>query len=102
MPEIPTCSAATHLSKIKNTRGKILVQLQKSVNLQYNTLVRWDAGTKDSSTKRLMFQAFFSLFLIDLGHSELFIFMIQKIKNKLKGFLQRILQDFRKNIILGT
>ena len=29
----------------------------KSVNLQYDTLVCWDAGTKDSSTKRLMFQA---------------------------------------------
>ena len=28
----------------------------KSVNLQYNMLVCWDAGTKDSSTKRLMFQ----------------------------------------------
>ena len=31
----------------------------KSVNLQYNTLVRWDAGTKDSSTKCLMFQSLF-------------------------------------------
>ena len=44
----------------------------KSVNLQYNTLVHWDAGTKDSSTKHLMFQVlFFSLFLIDLGHLKL-------------------------------
>ena len=30
--------------------------LQKSDNLQYNTLVRWFAGTNESSTKRLMFQ----------------------------------------------
>ena len=30
---------------------------KKSINLQYNTLVRWaDDGTNDSSTKRLMFQ----------------------------------------------
>ena len=28
----------------------------KSVNLQYNTLVRWNDGTKDSSTNCLMFQ----------------------------------------------
>ena len=37
----------------------------KSVNLQYNTLVRLDTRTKDSSTKRLMFQAllFFHYFL---------------------------------------
>ena len=33
----------------------------KSDNLQYNTLVRWIAGTNDSSTKCLMFQALFFL-----------------------------------------
>ena len=31
----------------------------KSDNLQYDTLVRWVAGTNDSWTKRLMFQALF-------------------------------------------
>jgi hypothetical protein len=31
----------------------------KSDNLQYNTLVRWFAGTNDLLTKRLMFQALF-------------------------------------------
>ena len=31
----------------------------KSVNLEYNTLVRWFAGTNESSTKRLMFQVLF-------------------------------------------
>ena len=31
----------------------------KSVNLQYNTLVRWDDGPNESSTKRLIFQALF-------------------------------------------
>ena len=39
---------------------------KKSDNLQYNTLVRWFAGTNDSSsTKRLMFQvlSFFYNFL---------------------------------------
>ena len=31
----------------------------KSDNLKYDTLVRWFAGTNDSSRKRLMFQEFF-------------------------------------------
>ena len=31
----------------------------KSVNLQYNTLVCWDDGPNESSTKRLMFQVSF-------------------------------------------
>ena len=45
----------------------------KSDNLQYNMLDCWVDGTKDSASKRLMFQAlFFSKFLIDLGHSKLF------------------------------
>ena len=37
----------------------------KSVNLQYDTPVRWDDGPKESSTKRLMFQVslFFHHFL---------------------------------------
>ena len=30
----------------------------KSVNLQYNTLVRWNDGTKDSSTNCLMLQIY--------------------------------------------
>ena len=46
----------------------------KSVNLQYNTLGCLDDGTNESSTKSLMFQA----------------------ENKLKGFLQRILQEIMK------
>ena len=32
------------------------ISILKSVNLQYNTLVRWVAGTNDSLTKPLMFQ----------------------------------------------
>ena len=31
----------------------------QSVNLQYNTLVCWDDGTNDLTTKRLMFQVLF-------------------------------------------
>ena len=51
----------------------------KSDNLQYNTLGRWVDGTNDSSTKHLIFQAFFfSYFLIDLGHSKVFIFIFVK------------------------
>ena len=50
----------------------ILLKLMelKSVNLQYNTLVCWANGTNESSTKPLI-----SYFLIDLGHSKLFIFI---------------------------
>ena len=33
--------------------------VQKSGNLQYNTLAHWVAGTNDSSSKHLMFQALF-------------------------------------------
>ena len=45
--------------------AKIPKRLYRFVNLQYNTPVRWDAQTKGSSTKRLMFQAllFFRYFL---------------------------------------
>ena len=32
---------------------------QKSVNLEYNTLVRWADGTNESLTKRLKLQVFF-------------------------------------------
>ena len=36
-----------------------LYPYHKSINLQYNTLVCWNAGTKDSWTKCLMFQVLF-------------------------------------------
>ena len=36
---------------------------QKSKNLKYNTLVHWVARTNNSSTKRLMFQALFLVFV---------------------------------------
>ena len=35
-----------------------VVRVQKSDNLQYNTLVCWADGTNDSLTKRLTFQIF--------------------------------------------
>ena len=38
----------------------ILSCILKSVNLEYNTLVRWADGTNVLSTKCLMFQVFFS------------------------------------------
>ena len=46
-------------SAMPNTRPKGKAYFLKSNNLQYNMLVRWDARTKDSSTKRLMFQVLF-------------------------------------------
>ena len=49
----------------------------KSVNLQYNTLVRWDDGTNESSTKSLMFHVFFyTLFRLRALKTLFFIFVI--------------------------
>ena len=39
--------------------GRITVV--KYINFRYNMLLRWEAGTKDSSTKCLMFQVLFFL-----------------------------------------
>ena len=44
------------------SRSSLLTEISnawdiKFVNLQYNTLLRWFAGTNDSPTKHLMFQA---------------------------------------------
>ena len=59
---------------------------QKSVNLQYNTLVRWADGTNDSSTKRLMFQVSFffikSCKILCKNPSNLFFYKITKMKIK--------------------
>ena len=63
-----------------------------SVNLQHNTLVRWADGTKDSLTKRLMFQLLF--FFHEILQSSLqkpfqfiFYFFLYKItKMKIKSF----------------
>ena len=58
----------------------------KFVNLQYNKLVTWDPGTKDSLTKRLMLQAlfFFTISCKTLSKNcfnLFFHFLIVKIKN---------------------
>ena len=56
----------------REPRGYKAGQHQKSDNL----LVCWANETNNSSTKRLTFHVFFfSYFLIDLGHSKLFIFI---------------------------
>ena len=63
----------------------------KSVNLQYNTLVRWADGTNESSTKHLMFQVLF-LFHKILQNSlqkpfQLIFWFFYKItKMKIKSF----------------
>ena len=72
--------------------------LFKPENLQYSMLVCWFAGTNDSSTKCLMFQVFSSIISYRLRALKTFIFSIlrKNEKNKLKGFLRRILQDLMK------
>ena len=75
----------------------------KSVNLQINMLVRGLMGQTNRRPSVWCSKYFFSYFLIDLGHSKLFTFnFIKKYENKLKLFLQRIMQDFMKEMILGT
>ena len=52
----------SHSGKEKVNSYKVpiyLSEIRQSTIHTCNTLVRWDAGTKDSSTKRLMFQALF-------------------------------------------
>ena len=46
------------------------VSVLKSVNLQYNTLGHWFAGTNDSSTKRLMFQVLFFFIISSKIHCK--------------------------------
>ena len=48
---------------------KYSCRYQKSVNLQYNTLIRWADGTNDSSTKHLMFQVHIIFFYNFLQNS---------------------------------
>ena len=54
-----------------------VTNIQKSVNLQYNTLGRLDDGTNELWTKSLMFQVlFFSILFIDLGsQNSLLLFL---------------------------
>ena len=63
---------------------------QKSVNLQYNTLVRWAAGTNDSLTKRLVFRELFFFFIKCgkiLSTLSIFFFLFYKITSmKIKSF----------------
>jgi hypothetical protein len=75
---------------------------QKSVNLQYDTLGRWDYGSNNSSTKRLRFQVSFFFIIsyrlrpLKTTHYFRFCKVIKKWKNELKEFLQRILQQIMK------
>jgi hypothetical protein len=64
----------------KNYKAKEQSSLLKSVNLQYNTLVCRFAGTKDSSTKRLMFkELFFFIIFHRLGTLKTLYFYYKKI-----------------------
>jgi hypothetical protein len=74
----------------------------KSFNLQYNTLRCWVDGPNDSSTKRLMFQVLFFLFLISYRLRALkalyfyFCKVVKKIKKKLKGILKNNAWNIRR------
>ena len=59
----------------------------KSVHLQCNTLVHWNAGTKDSSTKRLMFQVLFFLHnFLQNSFKKMFQFIFLFFLMKIKSF----------------
>ena len=85
----------TLCSKTQLTSSSTAMQYVKSDNLQYNTLGHWVAGTNDSSTKRLMFQALF-FFIISYRLRALKTLYFNFFLNKLKGFLHRILQEIVK------
>ena len=73
----------------------------KSVNLQYNLLVRRANGTTDSSTKRLMLQVLF-FFLIKsckiLCKNPLNLFFYKMTKMKIKSFeCPKSINDYEKN-----
>ena len=94
----------------KRMKGKnvpLIVGHLKSVNLKYNTLGRLDDGTKELSTKCLMFQVLF--FFLDFLQNSLqkpfqfiflFFYKITKIKKKSFEFPKSIKSI--KKIILGT
>ena len=52
-------SEAVQIIGIANISKLLRILYQKSVNLEYNTLVRLADGTNELTTKRLMFQVFF-------------------------------------------
>ena len=71
-----------------------------TVNLQYITLGCLDDGTNKSSTKSLMFQILFFYTFYRLRALKTFYLyfcnFIKKSENRLKGFLQRLLQEIMK------
>ena len=72
------------------------LQNVKSVNLQYNTLVRWVNWTNDSLTKRLMFLSiiFFSWNLANF----IFSFFYEITKMKIKSFeCPKSIGNYKKN-----
>ena len=88
------------------TRGQRTTPIQKSDNLQYNTLDCWFAGTNDSSTKCLMFQVFFFMIswkiLCKNGFNVFSIFSYELTKIKTKSFeCLKSIRNYEK-IMLGT
>ena len=59
-----------HVNKLQYQKKNIF---QKSDNLQHNTLVRWDKWLVNQASD--VPSIIFLWFLIDLGHSKLFIFI---------------------------
>ena len=75
-------------------------EYNKSVNPQYITLVCWDAGTKDSSTKHLMFQvSFFFTILFKKNYQFIFYSFIIKIKS---FECPKSIRNNDEKIMLGT
>ena len=82
----------------------LLSLIQKSDNLQYNTVGCWVAGTNDSSTKHLMFQVyifFFHNFLqnsLQKSFQFIFLFFYNFTKIKIKSFeCSKSIRNYKKN-----
>ena len=96
----------SHSGKEKVNSYKVpiyLSEIRQSTIHTCNTLVRWDAGTKDSSTKRLMFQAlFFFIISYRLGALKTLYFYYKKIKKiNWNDFCKEFCKKLWKKI-LGT
>ena len=78
-----------------------LIAFLKSDNLQYNTLVRWDKRHIDQVSDVPSINFFIISYRLRALKTLYFYFC--KVIKKLKGFLQRILQEImKKKYILGT
>ena len=78
--------------------------MQKSINLEYNTLVRWADGTNISSTMCVMFHVLFLFHKILQNSLEkpfqfIFLFFIRLWKWKEKFWVPKFIENYERNTV---